>query len=39
MAVITIRHEFATGGRELGRHIADKIGYLFVDKYLFQKIM
>lgn len=38
MAVITIRHEFATGGRELGQYIADSIGYRFVDKYLFQKI-
>jgi len=38
MAVITIRHAFATGGRELGRHIADRIGYRFVDKYLLQKI-
>ena len=38
MAVITIRHAFATGGRELGQYIADRIGYRFVDKYLFQKI-
>jgi len=38
MAVITIRHEFATGGRELGRRITDKVNYRFVDKCLFQKI-
>jgi cytidylate kinase len=38
MAIITLRHEFATGGRELGQYIADRIGYRFVDKYLFQKI-
>ena len=35
MAVITIRHEFATGGRGLGQYIADRIDYRFVDKYLF----
>ena len=38
MAIITLRHEFATGGRELGQYIADRIGYRFVEKYLFQKI-
>jgi cytidylate kinase len=39
MAVINIRHEYATGGRELGQLIANRAGYRFVDKYLFQKIM
>ena len=39
MAVINIRHEYATGGRELGKLIANLAGYRFVDKYLFQKIM
>ncbi len=38
MTVITIRHEFATGGRELGQMVADRLGYQYVDKNLFQKI-
>jgi len=38
VAVITIRHEFATGGRELGQMIAARLGYQYVDKNLFQKI-
>jgi cytidylate kinase len=38
MAVITIRHEFATGGRELGQMVAARLGYQYVDKNLFQKI-
>ena len=38
MAVIAIRHEFATGGRVLGQLIAEKTGYQFVDKYVFQRI-
>jgi len=38
MAVITIRHEFATGGRELGQMVAAQLGYRYVDKNLFQKI-
>jgi len=39
MAVINIRHEYATGGRELAQLIANRVDYQFVDKYLFQKIM
>lgn len=38
MTVITIRHEFATGGRELGQMVAARLGYQYVDKNLFQKI-
>ena len=38
MAVITIRHEFATGGRELSHMVAAQLGYRHVDKTLFQKI-
>jgi cytidylate kinase len=38
MAVITITREVATGGRELGRLLARKLGYRYVDKSLFQDI-
>lgn len=38
MAVITISREFATGGRKLGRHLAKKLNYDYVDKSLLQKI-
>ena len=38
MAVIALRHEFATGGRELGKLIANRLGYRFADKYIFQNI-
>ncbi len=38
MTVITIRHEFATGGRELGKMVATQLGYRYADKTFFQKI-
>lgn len=38
MAVITIRHDFATGGRELGQMVAAKLGYRYVDKTLLQNV-
>ena len=38
MAIITISRDFASGGRRLGRLLAKRIDYQFVDKYLFQKI-
>jgi cytidylate kinase len=38
MAVITISRDFATGGRRLGRSLAKKLDYQYVDKSLFQKI-
>ena len=38
MAVITISREFASGGRKLGRRLAKRLNYDYVDKSLFQKI-
>jgi cytidylate kinase len=38
MAVITITSEMATGGRELGRLLARRLDYRYVDKSLFQDI-
>jgi cytidylate kinase len=38
MAVITITREMATGGRKLGRILARRLDYQYVDKSLFQKI-
>lgn len=38
MAVITISRDLASGGRKLGRMIAKRLDYQFVDKSLFQKI-
>ena len=38
MAVIAVSRSFASGGRELGRSVAKKLGYQYVDKSLFQKI-
>jgi len=38
MAVITISRDFASGGRRLGRRLAKKLDYQYVDKSLFQKI-
>lgn len=38
MAVITISREVATGGRELGRSLAEKLGYQYVDKTLLQQV-
>lgn len=38
MAVITITKEMATGGRKLGRLLAKRLDYQYVDKSLFQKI-
>lgn len=38
MAVIAVCRDFASGGRELGRLLAKKLGYHYVDKYLFQRI-
>jgi cytidylate kinase len=38
MAVITISREMATGGRELGRLLAKRLGYQYVDKSLLQDI-
>jgi hypothetical protein len=38
MAIITISRDFASGGRKLGRLLAKKIDYQYVDKYLFKKL-
>ena len=38
MAVIIFYKSFASGGRELGRAVAKKLGYQYVDKFLFQKV-
>jgi cytidylate kinase len=38
MAVITISRETATGGKELGRLLAKRLDYRYVDKSLFQDI-
>jgi cytidylate kinase len=38
MAVITISRGMATGGRELGRLLARRLDYQYVDKSLFQDI-
>ena len=38
MAIITISRDYASGGRKLGRLIAKRLGYHYVDKSLFQKI-
>jgi len=38
MAVITISRDFASGGRHLGRLLAKRLDYHYVDKSLFQKI-
>jgi len=38
MAVMTITREMATGGRKLGRLLARRLDYQYVDKSLFQKI-
>ena len=38
MAVITISRDFASGGRKLGRLLAKRLDYQYVDKSLFQKI-
>lgn len=38
MAIITISRNLASGGRKLGRILAKRLEYHYVDKYLFLKI-
>ena len=38
MAIITISRDYASGGRKLGRLLSKRLGYNYVDKFLFQKI-
>lgn len=34
MAILTISREFGSGGREIGRQVAERLGYRYVDKEL-----
>lgn len=38
MRVITISREFGSGGRELGKRLADELGYTYYDKEIITKI-
>jgi len=39
MAILTISREYGSGGREIGRRVADQLGYQYVDKErLFQDL-
>ena len=38
MAIITITRRYASGGRKLGRHLANVLHYRYVDKHIFQKV-
>lgn len=38
MGVITISREFGSGGRELGKRLADELGYAYFDKEIISKI-
>lgn len=38
MGVITISREFGSGGRELGKRLADELGYDYYDKEIISKI-
>ncbi|UCG11881.1 MAG: cytidylate kinase-like family protein [Deltaproteobacteria bacterium] len=38
MAVITISRKYASGGRRIGKYVANRLNYEYVDKALFQKI-
>jgi cytidylate kinase len=38
LAVVVVSRSFASGGRELGRLLARRLGYHYVDKSLFQKV-
>ena len=38
MAVIAIHRRYASGGRKLGRALARRLNFDYVDKYLFQKV-
>ncbi|MCF0228580.1 MAG: cytidylate kinase-like family protein, partial [Parasporobacterium sp.] len=37
--IITIAREFGSGGRELGRKLAERLGYDFIDKEVIYEIM
>ena len=38
MRIITISREFGSGGRELGKRLADELGYAYYDKEIISKI-
>lgn len=38
MGVITISREFGSGGREVGKRLADELGYAYYDKEIISKI-
>ena len=39
MSVITISREFGSGGRELGKRLADLLGYMYYDKEILEIIV
>ena len=36
--VITVSREFGSGGRELGKRLADTLGYAYYDKEILEEI-
>lgn len=38
MRIVTISREFGSGGRELGKRLADELGYAYYDKEIISKI-
>ena len=36
--IITISREFGSGGRSIGKRVADKLGYKYYDKELIEKV-
>ena len=38
MKIITISREFGSGGRELAKRLAEKLGYDYYDKEIIKKI-
>ncbi|MCM1543125.1 MAG: cytidylate kinase-like family protein, partial [Blautia sp.] len=38
MKIITISREFGSGGRELGRRLADELGFAYYDREIICKI-
>lgn len=38
MNIITISHEFGSGGRELGKRLADLLGYDYYDREIITAI-
>lgn len=38
MKIITISREFGSGGRELGKRLADELGFAYYDKEIISKV-